>query len=41
MACNVPGQEPGVTIIEKNGAPFGRTLTVPPMSVSLYEVPVR
>ena len=41
MACNVPGQEPGVTIIEKNGAPFGRTLTVPPMSVSLYEVSIR
>jgi len=41
LACNVPGQEPGVTLVEKNGVPFGRTLTVPPMSVSLYEVPVK
>jgi alpha-N-arabinofuranosidase len=41
LACNVPGREPGVTLVEKNGVPFGRTLTVPPMSVSLYEVSVR
>jgi len=41
LACNVPGKEPGVTLVEKAGVPFGRTLTVPPMSVSLYEVSLR
>jgi alpha-N-arabinofuranosidase len=41
MACNVPGKVPGVTLVEKAGVPFGRSLTVPPMSVSLYEVPVK
>jgi alpha-L-arabinofuranosidase len=41
MACNIPGQDPGVTLIETDGVPFGRTLTVPPMSVSLYEVAAR
>ena len=41
MACNVPGKEPGVAVKETPGAPLGRTLTVPPLSVSLYEITVR
>jgi alpha-N-arabinofuranosidase len=41
MAKNVPGKDPEVKIVEKNGAPFGSTLVVPPMSVSLYEMIVR
>ena len=41
MAHNVPGRPLAVTIEEKAGAPFGGTLTVPPVSVSLYEISVR
>jgi hypothetical protein len=41
MSCNVPGREPGVTLVEKANVPFGRTLTIPPMSISLYEVAVK
>ncbi len=38
MACNVPGKPPQVAIQETPGAPFGRRLTVPPMSASIYEI---
>ena len=38
---NEPGQPPAVVIQEKEGAPFGTAVTVPPVSVSLYEVAVR
>jgi alpha-N-arabinofuranosidase len=38
MACNVPGKEPGVTVREVPNAPFGKKLTLPPISVSLYEI---
>ena len=37
-ACNVPGQPPAVKVRETADAPFGKTLTVPPISVSLYHV---
>ncbi len=40
-ACNVPGQEPQVSVHETADAPFGRTIMVPPISVSLYEIGVR
>jgi alpha-N-arabinofuranosidase len=40
MACNIPGKEPGVRIVEKEGAPFGARLTLPPLSISLYEIAV-
>jgi RNase P/RNase MRP subunit p29 len=40
-ACNVPGQEPQVSVHETPDAPFGKTITVPPISVSLYEFGVR
>jgi hypothetical protein len=32
---------PAVVIQEKNDVQFGKTLTLPPISVSLYEVAVR
>jgi alpha-N-arabinofuranosidase len=38
---NEPGQPPAVAIQEKEGAPFGKRVTVPPISVSLYEVTVK
>ena len=38
---NEPGKPPAVVIREKDGVPFGKTLTLPPISVSLYEVAVR
>ena len=41
MACNVPGREPGVAAKETPDAPFGKVLTLPPLSVSLYEIGVR
>jgi hypothetical protein len=41
MACNVPGKPLAVTIEEKDGAPFGGAITVPPISVSLYEVSIK
>jgi alpha-N-arabinofuranosidase len=41
MAHNVPGRPLAVTIEERAGAPFGGTLIVPPVSVSLYEIAVR
>jgi alpha-N-arabinofuranosidase len=40
-ACNVPGQPPGVAVQETESAPFGKTLTVPPISVALYEIEIR
>jgi hypothetical protein len=38
MACNVPGKPPQVAIQETAAAPFGRRVTVPPMSASIYEI---
>ncbi len=38
---NEPGKPPAVVIRENDGAPFGTKLTVPPISVSLYEVAAR
>lgn len=38
---NVPGKDPEVKTVEKKGVSFGSTLTVPPMSVSLYEIATR
>jgi hypothetical protein len=40
-ACNVPGKPPAVAVHETGDAPFGKKLTVPPISVSLYEIAVR
>jgi hypothetical protein len=40
-ACNVPGQAPQVAVHETEAAPFGKTVMVPPISVSLYEIAVR
>jgi len=40
MAYNEPGKEPAVKIQETKNAPFGAKLTLPPISVSLYEVQV-
>jgi alpha-N-arabinofuranosidase len=40
-ACNVPGRSPQVAVRETEAAPFGRKITVPPISVSLYEITVR
>jgi len=39
-ACNVPGKEPQVAVRETPAAPLGKKLTVPPISVSLYEIGV-
>ncbi|MEN6561485.1 MAG: alpha-L-arabinofuranosidase C-terminal domain-containing protein [Acidobacteriota bacterium] len=39
-ACNVPGKEPQVVVRETAAAPFGKKLTVPPISVSLYEIEI-
>jgi alpha-N-arabinofuranosidase len=39
-ACNVPGKPPAVTVHETGDAPFGSRITVPPISVSLYQVEV-
>ncbi|MBM3311741.1 MAG: alpha-N-arabinofuranosidase, partial [Candidatus Aminicenantes bacterium] len=41
MAHNVPGKPPAVTVEERLGAPFGGVLTVPPVSVALYEISAR
>jgi alpha-N-arabinofuranosidase len=38
---NEPGQPPAVVIQEKDGVPFGKKVTLPPVSVSLYEVAVK
>ncbi|HMA54404.1 MAG TPA: alpha-L-arabinofuranosidase C-terminal domain-containing protein, partial [Acidobacteriota bacterium] len=37
-ACNVPGRPAQVAVRETESAPFGKSVTVPPISVSLYEV---
>jgi alpha-N-arabinofuranosidase len=39
-ACNVPGKDPQVAVRETPAAPFGKKLTVPPISISLYEIGV-
>jgi alpha-N-arabinofuranosidase len=39
-ACNVPGQPQQVAVHETEAAPFGRTIMVPPISVSLYQIEV-
>jgi alpha-L-arabinofuranosidase len=39
-ACNVPGKPPAVVAKEVDAAPFGRKITVPPISVSLYHIGV-
>jgi len=41
QAFNDPGKEPAIKIREVPDAPFGSRLTLPPLSVSLYEVVVR
>ncbi len=40
MACNAPGRPAGVVMRETKGVEFGNRLTVPPMSVSLYEIDI-
>ena len=40
QAFNDPGKEPAVKIQEIPAAPFGSRLTLPPMSVSLYEAQI-
>jgi len=41
MAYNDPGKEPAIRIEETADSPFGSRLTLPPLSVSLYELEVR
>ena len=41
QAYNDPGKEPVIKIRDIPDAPFGNRLTVPPISVSLYEVKVK
>lgn len=41
QAYNEPGVPPAVVIREVETAPFGRAVTVPPVSVSLYEIAIR
>jgi alpha-N-arabinofuranosidase len=41
MAYNEPGKEPNVVIEEKSVTGISNTLTVPPLSVSLYKLAVR
>ncbi|MHC4397179.1 MAG: alpha-L-arabinofuranosidase C-terminal domain-containing protein [Planctomycetota bacterium] len=41
MACNEPGKEPQVTIEEKPITGIANTLNIPPLSICLYELPVR
>jgi alpha-L-arabinofuranosidase len=41
MACNVPGQTPGVKITELNGVEMGKTLNLLPLSVTIYEIAVK
>jgi len=36
QACNVPGEPMAVAVHETADAPFGKKLTVPPLSISLY-----
>ena len=41
MAYNEPGKEPKVTIKEKTGSKISRKLRVPPLSINLYELPIK
>ncbi len=41
MAHNVPGREPGVKVVELGGVAMGKTLNLPAMSVTIYEIAVR
>jgi hypothetical protein len=41
QAYNEPGVPPAVVVRELEAAPFGRSITVPPVSVSLYEIAVK
>jgi len=41
MACNEPGKEPQVTIEEKPVAGIANALNAPPLSICLYDLPVR
>jgi alpha-N-arabinofuranosidase len=41
MAYNEPGKEPNVVIQEERLADVSDTLTVPPLSISLYRLRVR
>jgi alpha-N-arabinofuranosidase len=41
MAYNEPGKEPNVTIQEKIGSKISRKLNVPPLSINLYELPIK
>ncbi|MEW5901158.1 MAG: alpha-L-arabinofuranosidase C-terminal domain-containing protein, partial [Acidobacteriota bacterium] len=36
MAFNEPGKNPAVEIQEASGAPFGKKLTIPPLSISIF-----
>jgi alpha-N-arabinofuranosidase len=38
---NEPGKDPAVKIATTEGAPFGPQLTLPPLSVSLYEIELK
>lgn len=41
MACNKPGEQPGVTLSETPVTDVTDTLEVPPLSVCLYRLPVK
>jgi DUF1680 family protein/alpha-L-arabinofuranosidase len=41
MAYNEPGKEPTVTIKEKTGSKIWRKLSVPPLSINLYKLPIK
>jgi hypothetical protein len=41
MAYNEPGKEPKVKIQEIDGAQFMSRLTVPPISISLFELELK
>jgi len=40
-AYNEPGKDPVVKIVTTEGAPFGPKLTLPPLSISLYEIELK
>jgi len=40
-AYNEPGKDPAVKIVTTEGAPFGPKLTLPPLSISLYEIELK
>jgi hypothetical protein len=41
MAYNEPGEEPNVTIKEKTGSKISHKLSVPPLSINLYKLPIK